>query len=302
MKPITGLVAATFSPMSADGSINLRQVERHAELLIESRVAGAFVNGSTGESLSLSMMERQQLAERWCQVARGVLPVIVHVGHNSLPEAQALAAHAQKVGAQGVAAMAPCFFRPQSAADLVVWCAAIAAAAPDLPFYFYHIPGATNVRVAMSDFLPLAVRRIPTLAGIKYTHNDLLEFRECVAWDGGRLNILFGCDDILLAALPLGCRGAIGTTYCCMAPVYHGVIKAYEAGNMRTARKLQDDAMELVRIVRAIGALPALKAIMKWQGVDCGPVRLPLRDLSPEQLRQLKRKIRDLPVFARPLR
>lgn len=299
--PFKGLIAATFTPMSADGSINLRQIEKHAALLVESRVSGAFINGSTGESLSLGVEERKALAQRWCEVARGAFPVIVHVGHTSLVEARTLAAHAQAVGAQAIATIAPCFFRPQTVADLVTFCAEVAAAAPKLPFYYYHLPSLTGVTLSMREFLEQAARRIPTLAGLKYTHYNLTEFRECVTWDGGRFNILFGCDDILLPALVLGCQGGIGSTYNCMGPHYHEIIKAYQSGQMEKARRLQDQAMQLIRIVIKHGPLPSLKAIMKWQGVDCGLVRAPLTPLSTPQLRRLKRELRDLPVFVRPL-
>src|SRR4051794_6940497 len=96
--------------MRADGSLDLDRVEKQAEHLATQGLAGVFVAGTTGEGLSLSVPERQQLAERWCAVAGKRFPVIVHVGHNSLPDAKALAAHAQKAGATAVAAVPPFYY------------------------------------------------------------------------------------------------------------------------------------------------------------------------------------------------
>src|SRR5690606_17793331 len=96
---------------------------------------------------------RMQLAVEWRRAAGSELKVIVHVGHTSLLEAQRLAEHAQRIGADAVATMAPFFFKPAGVGDLVEFCAEVACAAPELPFYFYHIPSMTGVDVPMHDFL-----------------------------------------------------------------------------------------------------------------------------------------------------
>lgn len=137
---LTGLIVATFTPMTPDGGLNLKAIERYADLLIDQGADGAFVCGSTGESLSLNVSERLQIAERWKSVVGEILDVIVHVGSTCLNDCRTLAAHAQKIGARAVSAMGPCFFRPATVEDLALFCAEIAASAPELPFYYYHIP------------------------------------------------------------------------------------------------------------------------------------------------------------------
>src|SRR5690242_19477076 len=107
-----GLVAAPHTPMTAAGEVNLRDIEQQAQLLVEGGVIAAFVCGTTGEGLSLTSEERKAVAERWVKVAPASLPLIVHVGHTSAGEARALAAHAQKIGARAVSALAPFFFKP----------------------------------------------------------------------------------------------------------------------------------------------------------------------------------------------
>src|SRR5689334_11960451 len=102
---LRGLVAPAFTPMRADGSVDLGRIEPYAEYLVRQGVVGVFVAGTTGEGLSLSVSEREQLAQRWCAAAAERLRVIVHVGHDNLPEARHLAAHAQRVGAAAIAAV-----------------------------------------------------------------------------------------------------------------------------------------------------------------------------------------------------
>jgi N-acetylneuraminate lyase len=301
MNRLTGLIAAAVTPFSADGRLRSDRIDLLAELYAESGVSGVFACGTTGESHSLTSAERREVAERWLAAAKGRFPVIVHVGHNSLPEAQSLARHASESGAAAIGAMAPFFFKPASVADLVEYCAAIAAAAPELPFYYYHIPGVTGVTFPAADFLRQAAGRIPNLAGAKFTHTNLLDFQDCMAVDGGRYDILFGHDEILLAGLALGAKGAIGSTYNFAAPVYLRMLKAFEAGDLAAARREQLQAALMVQVLLKHGGVAACKAILQLMGIDCGPVRPPLKTIAGPQLAALREELRPFDVFARPL-
>src|SRR5690349_10205207 len=139
---LNGLVAATHTPFRPDGELNLAAIERQAEHLIRAGVSAVFVGGTTGESHSLTLDERLALARRWAEVVHGSpLRLVIHVGSNCIPDARALASQAQSLGdVAAIAALAPSYFKPASLATLVDCCAAIAAAAPALPFYFYDIP------------------------------------------------------------------------------------------------------------------------------------------------------------------
>lgn len=275
-----GLIAAPFTPFQQDGAVNLDRIEELADRLVLDAVWGAFVCGTTGEGPSLSTAERMLVAERWAAVARDRLRLFVHVGHTSVADARELAAHAQRIGAAAIGCLAPYFFRPRSPEELADFCAYVAAAAPGLPFYYYHLPSLTGVALPMADFLPIAARRIPTLAGIKYTFEDVADFAACVAFDGGRFDMLFGRDELLLAGLDAGASGAIGSTYNYMAPIYGRVVAAWAAGDRPLAETLQGRAAGIIEVMIRHGGLPAGKRIMALSGLDCGPVRQPLVELE----------------------
>jgi N-acetylneuraminate lyase len=280
--------------MHADGSVNFAVVPRQVEILLAGKVSAAFVCGTTGEGPSLSTAERMQLAESWMAAAPPELPVVVHVGHASIAEAAALAAHAQRIRAAAVAALAPFFFRPSGVPALVEFCARVASAADRTPFYYYHLPSMTGVSLSVTDFFAQARKAISTFAGIKYTHDNLMEFQQLVAMAGDELDVLFGSDEILLAGLAAGARGAIGSTYNYAAPVYHRIIAAVSAGDLATARKEQARAVRLVEVLRKFGEIPAAKAILTMLGIECGPPRSPLTALSAEQLAALRREVVEL--------
>jgi len=282
-KHLTGLIAATFTPMHEDGSLNLKMIDKQAESLITNGISGVFVCGTNGESMSLTTEERMAITERWVDVVGNNLNVIVHVGHNSLPDCKNMASHAQKIGAKAIAAVAPSFFKPASVGNLVDFCAEIASSAPDLLFYYYHIPAISGVNLPMVDFLEKAKDRIPNIAGIKFSHENLMEFSQCLSLDNGRFNMLFGKDEILLSAMVLGAKGAVGSTYNFAAPLYHLIMTAYQAGDLETAQAEQMNAVKMISVLIKYGGITTGKAIMKMIGIDCGPVRLPLRNLSKEQ-------------------
>lgn len=300
--PLSGIIPATHTPFRADGRLNLEAVDRQAALTVEMGLSGVFIAGTTGEFASLSVAERKDLAARWVKAAGDSLKVAVHVGHNCQGEAQELAAHAKEIGAAAVAVVAPSYFRPTAIEDLVDFCAPIAAEAAPLPFYFYDIPGMSGVRVATSAFLAQARERIPNLVGLKFSNNDLVELQECVQLADGAFDVLFGSDECLLAGLSLGIRGAVGSTYNFAAPVYHRVVKAFESGDFATARAEQIKSVRLVRALEKFGFLPASKVLMTMLGVDCGPARSPLRNLSAAQRLELWETLKPLDVFPRPLR
>ena len=286
-----GLIAAPFTPMDSGGALALGAVEPYADLLVRSGVAGAFIGGTTGESLSLTVDERIDLAERWLRAAPDGLKVIIHVGAENLGDAQQLARHAAEGGAFAVAAMPPTFFRPAGIDGLVAWCRRVADAADGLPFFYYHIPALTGVHVPMADFLPVAAARIPTLAGVKFTWEDLNDFGLAMDARGDRLDILHGRDETLLAGLALGARGAVGSTYNFAAPLYRRLVEAFDAGDLDRARDLQRTARQMIRVLAgaAGGFLPAAKRVMAMVGVDCGPVRPPLRPLTPDEAEAVRR-------------
>jgi N-acetylneuraminate lyase len=223
------------------------------------------------------------------QFAAGRLPIIVHVAHTALPEARALSAHAAGVGASAIACMAPSYFKPASVRELVDWCGAIASAAPQTPFYYYHMPSMNGVDVPVAKFLEQAAGRIPTLAGVKYSYEDLDDFEACVRMGGGRFDVLLGRDELLLDGLTRGAVGAVGSTYNYAAPLYRRIIEFCSSGDHAQAAELQKMAVAMIQICANAGVshLAASKTLMNVLGVDCGPVRLPLVNPTNAQIEAL---------------
>jgi N-acetylneuraminate lyase len=297
MKHTVGLIAAVHTPMREDGSLRLERAAEVVDRLEKWGVVGIFVCGSTGEGVSLTTAERKAAASAYAQAARGRLRVIVHVGHNSLSESRELAAHAQEIGADAAGSGPPNYFKCASVEVLARCCRAVADAAPGLPLYYYHIPGLTGVALRMSDFLRAAADLCPALVGMKYTHEDLCDFQRCVELADGRYDMLYGCDEMLLEALVVGCRGAVGSTYNYAAPIYTKLIAEFRRGNLDEARRLQARSCAMVEVLHRYPAISSGKSVMKLTGLDLGPTRLPLATLTADQEARLESDLRAIGFF-----
>ena len=163
-----GLIAAPFTPMNRRGEIIFDVIPEYCDFLIRNKVVGAFINGSTGEGVSLSQRERMKTTEAWTAAAKNKnIKVINLVGGTSYQESIENAIHSKESGVDSIAIVAPYYFKPAGARQLADYFALIAGAVPELPVYFYHIPVLTGCNVAMLDFLQEAAPMIPNLAGIK---------------------------------------------------------------------------------------------------------------------------------------
>lgn len=276
MEKVKGLIAAAFTPMLEDGSVNHTLIQPLVDKLVEDGLTGIFVCGSNGEGPNMTTAERMAVAESFVKAAQKRLLIFIHVGHSSIAEAKILAAHAQKIGADAISAVAAFYFKPTQVQNLADCMAEIASAAPQLPFYYYHIPHLTGVGMDMIEFLKIAGPAIPNLAGIKYTATTLHEYQACLNFENGKFDILYGLDEMLLPALAVGAQGAIGSTYTFAAPLYLQTIAAFRSGDMAKAQVSHAYMVEVIRILVKYPPIPGQKAIMDMLGWNLGPCRLPL--------------------------
>lgn len=288
---MNNLFAATYAPMKLDLSINPEVVPGYADYLKRNQIYGVFINGSTGDFVSLTLDERKTVMEAWAQEKKSGLKVINHVGSNSLKEAELLAQHS--VGrADAIAAIAPFYFKPGSLEQLLDYCIAISEKAEDLPFYYYHLPVLTGVNFSMALFAEKAKERIPNFAGIKFTENNLVEFQKTNLTHPD-LNIFFGVDEAFYSSLGLEAQGWVGSTYNHLGPLFLEIRAAFERGDVKEAAHLQSFVVGFVETLSSFGSFNGSgKSFMKKLGVDCGPSRYPHPTLNDLELNKAFEKFR----------
>lgn len=284
------LFAATYTPTKKDGELNLSLIQGYAEFLEKNKVHGAFINGSTGDFVSLSTLERNLLLEEWAK-NKSDLYLINHVGNTNLREAQEMAQHSQGK-ADAIAALAPFYFTPQDLNKLLDYCSSIAEKAPKLPFFYYHLPALTGVNFHMNDFISSAKKRMPNFAGVKFTENNVVEFQKVNATHAD-LQVFFGVDEGFLAGLSLGAKGWVGSTYNQLSPLYHAIKEAFENGDIQEANRLQGMGINFVEQLAYLGGFNGLgKSFMQLLGIDCGPSRYPHNTASKEELASVMKQFK----------
>jgi len=290
---LQGLISAPFTPMHPDGSLNLALIPHYYDLLKANGVTGAFICGSTGEGVSLTKEEKKAVAEAWavCTKNDPAFSAMPLLGGTCIADAKELALHAQAIGLDAVSFTAPSYFKPANVDVLAACCKEIAAVVPDMPFYYYHIPVLTGVGFAMYDLLKAVDGLIPNFVGIKYTHEDFMDFLSCLQYKNGQYDMVWGRDENMLPALAIGTKASIGSTYNYAAPLYHALIDAFNNGDLPQAQILQQQSINMIRLLGKYGGIATGKAYMKLIGLDCGSFRLPVKNMDAAAFEQFKKDV-----------
>lgn len=296
IKKFEGLIAAPFTPMHKDGSLNLDIIGEYYDFLAKNGVKGAFINGSTGEGVSLSQKEKQLHTQKWakCNKDRKSVDIINLVGGTSYADCIENAIFSYEAGVNAIAIVAPFYFKPVDVCKLAEFCTIVGESVPEMPVYFYHIPVLTGFNFPMIDFLKEMSNMLPNFAGIKYTHEDFMDYLSCINYKDGAYDMLWGRDESMLSALVLGARGAVGSTFNYAAPLYHMLIEAFDENNLEEARRLQQKAIDMIMLLPKFGGIATGKAFMKYIGINCGEFRLPVKNMSGELYKMFVEDVKKL--------
>ena len=296
---IKGLIDAPFTPFHDNGDVNLTPIPAYAQMLKGYGLQGVFINGSSGEGYMLTTDERKRLAEAWMAAAPEGMKVIVHVGSCCAREAHELARHAAEIGAWGIGAMAPPFPKISRVEELVKYIETIASGAPQLPFYYYHIPAFNGAFLPMVQLLEAVDGRVDNFAGIKYTFESIYEYNQCRMYGGGKYDMLHGQDETILPSLAMGgAQGGIGGTTNYNGRCLVGIIEAWQRGDIEETRRLLNFAQEVINVIcHYRGNIVAGKRIMKLLGLDRGPNRVPFQNMTDEEEQAMKAELEAIDFF-----
>lgn len=293
---LQGLIAAPFTPIQEDGKLNTSLIGEYYQTLKANGNTGAFLCGSTGEGVSLTQDEKKSVIKAWADATKNDkdFKVMTLLGGTCIADCIELAKYAKQSGLYGVSFTAPFYFKPANVAALADCCKLIADTVPDMPFYYYHIPVLTGVGFPMIELLKLVDKTIPNFAGIKYTHEDFMDFLSCLHFQKGKYDMLWGRDENMLSALAIGARGAVGSTFNYAAPLYYDLIEAFNKNDLKKAQALQQQSIDMITLLGKYGGIATGKAYMKLIGLDCGGFRLPVKNMSQEQFDLFKKDTEQL--------
>lgn len=278
---LRGVIPAFYACYEGDGAVSPARAGALAEHLIAQGVDGLYVGGSSGECIYQTVAERKATLEAVMAAVDGRVPVIAHVACNGVAQSMELAAHAQTCGVAAIAAIPPIYFRLPEAAIAGYW-NAISRAAPGTPFIVYNIPQLAGV--ALTPSLLSEMLKNPSVAGVKNSSMPVCDIQTWKMLGGADFMVFNGPDEQLVPGLAAGACGGIGGTYGVMPALYKRAYALFCAGDMESARLLQNEICHIITLLCAgQGHMYAIiKAVLRLRGLDIGGVRAPLPEVTQE--------------------
>jgi len=150
----------------------------------------------------------------------------------------------------------------------------------------------------MPEFLKLGGEAMPNLVGLKYSSPELYEYQQCIELDGGRFEITWGVDEMLIAEIAVGGKAAVGSTYNVAARLYRRLITAFEQGDLAKARQYQSQAIAFISIVLGYPFQSAMKHILNCLGSPAEAYcRMLQQELTLEQITSLHSRLAAISFF-----
>ena len=275
LKKYQGVIPAFYACYDEAGNISPeggRALTRH---LIEKGVNGLYVGGSSGECIYQSVAERKVVLENVMAEAKGKVVIIAHVACNNTADSCELAAHAESLGVDAIAAIPPIYFHLPEYGIAGYW-NDISSAAPNTDFIIYNIPQLAGV--ALTPSLLAEMQKNPKVIGVK---NSSMPVQDIQMWKDAGVIVFNGPDEQYVSGLAMGACAGIGGTYAVMPELFLKVYEHFQKGEMEPARQIQNDICRIIyKMCSAHGNLYAvMKAILAKNGVNCGSVRKPMPGL-----------------------
>ncbi len=282
-----GAGVAIITPFTEDG-VNYEELGR----IIEDQIAGGtdsiVITGTTGESATMTDEEHKEAIRYTVEKVNGRIPVVAGTGSNETAYAVQLSQYAEKVGADGLLLVTP-YYNKCTQKGLIKHFTTIADAV-NIPVILYNVPSRTGVKIQVDTFAELA--KHPRIVGVKEASGDLSSIIRIRQACGDDLAIYSGNDDQIVPILSIGGKGVISVLSNVAPKQAHDICQLYFDGKVKEAAELQIEYMDLIsELFSEVNPIP-VKAAMRLEGYDAGPLRLPLTEIEPEHLENLKKAMK----------
>ena len=272
-----GIFPAFYACYDEKGDADTSRTRELARYFKQVGVKGLYVGGSSGECIYQNVEERKRILEAVMEEVGGELTVIAHVACNSTRDSRELAAHAESLKVNAIAAIPPIYFHLPNAGIAKYW-NDISDAAPNTDFIIYNIPQLAGT--ALSVPLLKEMLKNPRCIGVK---NSSPATQDIQMWRDEGAIVFNGPDEQLVAGLATGAIGGIGGTYGVMPELYLKIYDCVNKGEFEKARDINNDCCRIIyRLCSAYGSMYAvIKEVMRLRGApDIGGVREPFLNLA----------------------
>lgn len=286
MSIFTGAGVALCTPFTQDG-VNFDAFGKLIDFQIENGTDALIVNGTTGEPSTMSEEEKHAALSFALERTAGRIPVIAGTGGNDTKKVISASIEAQKMGADALLIVTP-YYNKATQQGLIAHYTAVADAV-DIPIIVYNVPGRTGLNMLPETLAALAEH--PNIAGMKEASGNLAQVSEMARLCGDKCDLYSGEDGLVVPLLSVGGKGVISVVSNIAPRIMHDMVEKFLSGDIAGARELQFKVNPLAAALFCeVNPIPA-KTALRLIGIDAGPLRLPLTEMSDANLARLKREM-----------
>lgn len=283
----TGAGVAIVTPMNEDGSINYNQFSDNIEFQIQNHTDAIIVCGTTGESATMTDDEHIECIRFAVEQTKNRIPVIAGTGSNDTKYAIELSVEAQNLGADALLLVTP-YYNKTTQKGLAAHFNAVADSV-NIPIVLYNIPSRTGVNICIDTYSLMADH--PNICAVKEASGNISYVARLIAEYGDKLDVYSGNDDQIVPIMSLGGKGVISVLSNILPHETHQIAQECLDNNMGKATELQLKYLDLINsLFIEVNPIP-VKEAMNIIGMNAGPCRMPLVDMSENNIRVLQESL-----------
>ena len=286
---LKGSIVAMITPFQEDGSVNFSVLTDLLERQIAAGTDGILVLGTTGEYPTMSHEEDASVVAHTIRVVNGRVPVMVGSGSNCTATQVEKSLEYQDMGADALLLISPYYNKANPEGMYRHF--AETADQVKVPCILYNVPGRTGCSIPVSVVEQLS--KHPNIAGIKEASGDMsyaMKIAHCIGPD---FALYSGNDDITLPLMSIGGSGVISVYANVMPAMCHQIVSDYLGGNQAQALANHLKYLKLMNdLFMEVNPIP-VKSAMNMMGLNVGPMRLPLCEMSPEHTAALQATLKE---------
>lgn len=280
----TGAGVAIITPFTAEGKVNEKVLAEIIEYQISHSTDAIVICGTTGESATLDHNEHTQAIKIAVDVTAGRIPVIAGTGSNDTAYALKLSNDAEKLGVDGLLMVTP-YYNKASQEGLIKHFSYVADRV-STPIILYNVPSRTGCEIKPETYAELAKNKM--IYGAKEATGNLSSIAKTISLVPDDFAIYSGNDDQITPIMSLGGKGVISVLSNILPQVAHDIAQTALDGDFKKSAELQLKYLELCNAMfMDVNPIP-VKVAMRMMGIDVGPLRLPLCDMTPANTEKLK--------------
>jgi 4-hydroxy-tetrahydrodipicolinate synthase len=281
------ILTAMITPFDHNGEVDFNATKNLVNYLIANGSDGLVINGTTGESPTLTTDEKVDLFKYVVQIVNGRVPVIAGTGSNNTKASIQLTSLAEAAGVDGIMLVAPYYNKP-SQEGMYQHFKAIAETT-SLPVMLYNIPGRSSVNMSVETIVRLS--HIDNIVSIKEASGDLDAMAEIISKTPNDFSVYSGDDALTLPLLAIGGTGIISVSSHIIGNEMQDMINQFKNGDVSGAATLHRNLLPIMKAMFAAPNPTPVKAALNMKGIPVGDVRLPLIPLNNEEKIALQRTL-----------